>query len=96
MRSPDSFLSPPSCGKRVCANCRGNRTDTAVTDDPDDFTRQRYRLRQVLAGRQTELFICCTMCIIALFLASRTHADLRSGARTGTTKVRPILPISPP
>ncbi|GAA6054572.1 putative Chitin synthase 1 (putative) [Rhodotorula toruloides] len=34
---------------------------TAVTDDPDDFTRKRYRLRQVLAGRQTELFICCTM-----------------------------------
>ncbi|KAK4057958.1 hypothetical protein OIO90_001177 [Microbotryomycetes sp. JL221] len=34
---------------------------TAVTDDPDDFTRQGYRLRQVLKGRQTELFICLTM-----------------------------------
>ncbi|GAA5900584.1 hypothetical protein JCM6882_000915 [Rhodosporidiobolus microsporus] len=34
---------------------------TAVTDDPDDFTRSRYRLRQTLYNRQTELFICCTM-----------------------------------
>ncbi|GAA5985410.1 hypothetical protein JCM11641_000148 [Rhodosporidiobolus odoratus] len=34
---------------------------TAVTDEPDDFTRKRYRLRQSLYGRQTELFICCTM-----------------------------------
>ncbi|BGP38938.1 hypothetical protein JCM10449v2_002876 [Rhodotorula kratochvilovae] len=34
---------------------------TAITDDPDDFTRKHYRLRQTLAGRQTELFICCTM-----------------------------------
>ncbi|KAM0748706.1 glycosyltransferase family 2 protein [Meredithblackwellia eburnea MCA 4105] len=34
---------------------------TAVTDDPDDFTRQRYRLRQTLYGRKTELFIVCTM-----------------------------------
>ncbi|GJN89882.1 hypothetical protein Rhopal_002871-T1 [Rhodotorula paludigena] len=34
---------------------------TAVTDDPDDFFRERYRLRQVQNGRETELFICCTM-----------------------------------
>ncbi|BGP14920.1 hypothetical protein JCM10213v2_002875 [Rhodosporidiobolus nylandii] len=34
---------------------------TAVTDDPDDFSRKRYRLRQTLLGRETELFICCTM-----------------------------------
>ncbi|KAM0788848.1 hypothetical protein ACM66B_002933 [Microbotryomycetes sp. NB124-2] len=34
---------------------------TAVTDDPDDFTRQGYRLRPVRQGRQTELFICLTM-----------------------------------
>ncbi|GAA6062795.1 hypothetical protein JCM10212_002164 [Sporobolomyces blumeae] len=34
---------------------------TAVTDDPDDFTRSKYRLRQTLAQRPTELFICCTM-----------------------------------
>ncbi|CEQ40468.1 SPOSA6832_02098 [Sporobolomyces salmonicolor] len=34
---------------------------TAVTDEPDDFTRKRYRLRQSLYGRQTELFICCTI-----------------------------------
>ncbi|KAK4055626.1 hypothetical protein OIV83_000172 [Microbotryomycetes sp. JL201] len=37
------------------------RPYTAVTDDPDDFTRQGYRLRQVRKGRQTELFICMTM-----------------------------------
>ncbi|SGY80101.1 BQ5605_C008g05303 [Microbotryum silenes-dioicae] len=39
----------------------GTMRYTAVTDDPDDFTRQRYRLRQVQYGRQTELFICLTM-----------------------------------
>ncbi|SCV71014.1 BQ2448_3776 [Microbotryum intermedium] len=39
----------------------GKMRYTAVTDDPDDFTRQRYRLRQVQYGRQTELFICLTM-----------------------------------
>ncbi|GAA6023527.1 hypothetical protein JCM11491_005529 [Sporobolomyces phaffii] len=34
---------------------------TAVTEDPDDFTRSRYRLRQTLAGRPTELAIILTM-----------------------------------
>ncbi|GAA5956701.1 hypothetical protein JCM3765_005709 [Sporobolomyces pararoseus] len=34
---------------------------TAVTEDPDDFTRSRYRLRQTLSGRQTELAIILTM-----------------------------------
>ncbi|GAA5927919.1 uncharacterized protein JCM15063_006035 [Sporobolomyces koalae] len=34
---------------------------TAVTEDPDDFTRSRYQLRQTIARRPTEIFICCTM-----------------------------------
>ncbi|KAI5474977.1 chitin synthase, glycosyltransferase family 2 protein [Pseudohyphozyma bogoriensis] len=39
----------------------GKMRYTAVTEDPDDFTRMKYRLRPVLYGRQTELFICLTM-----------------------------------
>ncbi|GAA5870574.1 hypothetical protein JCM8547_002051 [Rhodosporidiobolus lusitaniae] len=34
---------------------------TAVTDDPDDFVRKRYRLRQNIYNRETELFVIATM-----------------------------------
>ncbi|GAA5840244.1 hypothetical protein JCM5353_007839 [Sporobolomyces roseus] len=49
---------------------------TAVTDDPDDFTRQRYKLRQTLSGRQTELFICCTMYNEDEILFTRTFTSI--------------------
>lgn len=34
---------------------------TAVTCDPDDFVNKGYKLRQNIADRETELFICITM-----------------------------------
>lgn len=34
---------------------------TAVTEDPNEFQRQRYKLRQTLYGRKTELAIVATM-----------------------------------
>ncbi|KAL8278351.1 hypothetical protein RQP46_009243 [Phenoliferia psychrophenolica] len=39
----------------------GKMRYTAVTDDPDDFTRCRYRLRQTLYGRKTEMVMILTM-----------------------------------
>ena len=39
----------------------GHLRYTAVTCDPDDFTRQKYRLRTTNSGRQTELAIFLTM-----------------------------------
>lgn len=34
---------------------------SAVTGDPDEFVAQRFTLRQTMANRHTELFICITM-----------------------------------
>lgn len=34
---------------------------TAVTCDPNDFQKERYKLRQSLYGRKTELAIVATM-----------------------------------
>lgn len=35
---------------------------TAVTHDANDFNKERYKLRQTLYGRKTELAIVATMC----------------------------------
>ncbi|GAA6029629.1 hypothetical protein JCM8097_000971 [Rhodosporidiobolus ruineniae] len=53
---------------------------TAITNDPDDFTRKRYKLRQTLFGRQTELMIVATM----------YNEDEKLFARTFTSIVKNI------
>ncbi|GAA5916120.1 uncharacterized protein JCM6883_001738 [Sporobolomyces salmoneus] len=64
---------------------------TAVTEDPDDFTRSRYRLRQTISRRQTELAIILTMYNEDEVLFTRTfksvikniqHLESRSRSKT--------------
>ncbi|ORX51940.1 chitin synthase 1 [Hesseltinella vesiculosa] len=52
---------------------------TAITDDPSDFSANRYKLRQELMERETELFICITMYNEDEVLLSRTlHGVMRN------------------
>jgi chitin synthase len=44
---------------------------TAATCDPDDFMRSKYSLRPYLYGRQTELFIVMTMCVLSPLFTPR-------------------------
>ncbi|RKP14839.1 chitin synthase-domain-containing protein [Piptocephalis cylindrospora] len=62
---------------------------TAATCDPDDFISQRYTLRQVLYGRETEVFIVMTMYNEDDLLFCRWKKVVVSVVADGRTKIHP-------